>query len=66
MQGFPVTSNQLSEISSRLCNPPTFNITKTLELVKLPPISINDRKVFTVKVKANIADFDCVMNSLSQ
>ena len=57
LQGFPLTSNQLSEIWCGLCNPPTFNITKTLESVELPPFSVNDRKVFTVKVKANITDF---------
>ena len=44
MQGFSLTSNQLSEIQFGLCNPPTFKITKTF--------FIDDRKVF-----ADIGDF---------
>ena len=40
-----------------LCNPPTFNITKTSESIELLPLFVDDRKVFTVKVKANIARF---------
>ena len=57
MQGFPLTFNQLSEIQSELCNPPTFNITKTTKTEELPPFFVDDRVVFKVKVKANIADF---------
>ena len=57
MQGFPLTFNQLSEIQSELCNPPTFNITKTMKTVELPPFFVDDRVVFKVKMKANIADF---------
>ena len=49
MQGFSLTSNQLSEIQFGLCNPPTFKITKTF--------SIDDRKVFRVEVNADIGDF---------
>ena len=44
-------------VKSWLCNPPTFNITKTSEWIELLPLSIDDRKVFTVKVKVNIAGF---------
>ena len=43
-----------SEICIGLCNPSTFN-TKTLESVDMPPLFGNDRKVFTVKLKFNIA-----------
>ena len=44
-------------VKSWLCNPPTFNITKTSEWIELLPLSIDDRKVFMVKVKVNIAGF---------
>ena len=56
-QGFPLTSNQLTGIWFGLCNPPTFRITKTSESVKLQPFSVDDRKVFMAKVKANTTDF---------
>ena len=49
MQGFSLTSNQLSEIQFGLCNPPTFKITKTF--------FTDDMKVFTAKVKADIGNF---------
>ena len=57
MQGFPLTSNQLLEIYFGLCNPVTLNNTKTSESVELLPLLLDDRKVFTAKVKANIANF---------
>ena len=40
-----------------VCNREIFNNTKTLESVDLLPLFTDDRKVFTVKVKANIAGF---------
>ena len=54
MQGFSLTSNQLSEIWSGLHNPPTLNTIKTLKSVELPPFCTDDRKMFTGKLKANI------------
>ena len=53
MQGFSLTFNQLFETSFRLCNPVTFN-TKTVESIDLLQLLVDDRKVFTAKVKANI------------
>ena len=44
-------------MQSGLCSSPTFSTTKTLELVELPPFFVDDSKVFTAKVKANIAEF---------
>ena len=57
MHKFPLISNQLSKIKCGLCNPPTFNTTKTLESAELPTFSADDRKVFRAKGKANIANF---------
>ena len=43
-----------SEICIGLFDPLTFN-TKTLESVELSPLFADDRKVYTAKLKANIA-----------
>ena len=57
MQGFPLTSNQLSEIYFGLCNPVAFNNTRTSEPVLLPSSLVDDKKTFKANVKANIANF---------
>ena len=44
-----------------LCNPVTFNNRKTSDSADLPPLFVEDRKVFIAKVKANIVTFDSII-----
>ena len=57
MWDLPLTLSQLSEIWLLLCNPETFNNSKTLALVDFTPLFLGDRKVFRAKLKVNINNF---------